>query len=51
MKTTEVQIGQFIRYNKRLWTILAINVSKALIISPDGKGKWVGLNRIQVNKT
>ena len=47
MKASELTIGQQVRYNKRLWIISAINGNKALIISPDGKWKWVGLNRIQ----
>lgn len=50
MKAKEIYIGQPIKVGKHIWNVIVINGNKALIKSPLGKAKWVGLNRISNSK-
>ena len=48
MKAKDIQLFSPIKIGKEVWTVIAVKSNKALIKSPDGKMKWVGINRIKM---
>jgi len=47
MKANDIKLFQPIKVGKQIWMIIAISGNKALIKSPIGKTKWIGINRIK----
>jgi len=47
MKAKDIQLFSPINIGKEIWIIIAIQGNKALIKSPLGKTKWIGINRIK----
>ncbi len=47
MKANDIKLFQPIKVGKQIWAVITIKGNKALIKSPTGKTKWIGINRIK----